>query len=399
MNNEKCSLAPCSLNHAIYSNHCKRLLDLYSISTNENPHDIILKLKLSSQNQYDKSCSRRDNEVEDSDVSSSENEDSDEEYSSGTSASDSDDSTDESSEESYSSQSEASDDSEDEGSEEDCSSDGSVNSEAEQNEENYSSGGRKSDNTNNEAEDTVKHYSSESRKSDGSPIEAKDSEEKYLPSKGSRDEPLASHQEVSSFDLDQQSLPSTWSEMKPKQTHVLEIVPIGTKEYQKVASRVLLSQPSVNIHKIQRLQNPYLWNLLQSRKADLSKRYNETQLNVQKLFHGVDPMEIDSICKNNIEWRLSMPTVQMFGKGAYFSNSAAVARGHCTCDSDRHFFLILADVIIGAITKGTPDHNGPSNTTFDRLGCETTVDDAATPTIFVKYNKEEYYPQYIIEFT
>lgn len=182
------------------------------------------------------------------------------------------------------------------------------------------------------------------------------------------------------------------------QTHLLVPLDPNTAEFQDVSKRLLLNLPLANIHEIRRLQNPYMWRLLQQKKAVLSERYNETQLNMQTLFHGIDPQDIDTICKENFDWRRKINIEQSYGQGAYFSNSAAVARKHCTPNTHGRIFMFLAQVIIGMVVKGEPSFTRPpSNPSMNAL-YDTTVDDVTAPQIFVKYDKEEYYPDYVIEF-
>ena len=60
--------------------------------------------------------------------------------------------------------------------------------------------------------------------------------------------------------------------------------------------------------------------------------------------------------------------------------------------------MILAEVIIGYITLGNKNLNKPPLNNFTNNPYDTTVDSMTAPTVFVKYYKEEYYPDYIIEF-
>lgn len=77
--------------------------------------------------------------------------------------------------------------------------------------------------------------------------------------------------------------------------------------------------------------------------------------------------------------------------------SCAIARTYCTPDAQGHIFLIQAEVIIGYVTKGTKSLNRPPPNPSTGLLFDTTVDDITAPTLFVKYEKEEYYPEYIID--
>ena len=77
--------------------------------------------------------------------------------------------------------------------------------------------------------------------------------------------------------------------------------------------------------------------------------------------------------------------------------SSAVARTYCTPDADGHFFIIVAEVIIGYVTVGNKSLNHPPPNSNTGHPYDTTVDSITAPTVFVKYEKEDYYPEYIIE--
>ncbi|KAK7086032.1 hypothetical protein SK128_018082 [Halocaridina rubra] len=194
------------------------------------------------------------------------------------------------------------------------------------------------------------------------------------------------------------AIPAYWNKMSENQTHLLVALDPNSPEFQEVSGRLRLTLPNANILKIQRLQNPYLWRLFQYKKLLLSQRYDGSQMNVQKLFHGTDPNYIDTVCKENIDWRQGITHEQIYGKGSYFSHSAVIARNYCVPNDYGRFTVFFAIVIIGAIAKGDPAlTQPPSNPSVNAL-YDTTVDNVEAPTVYVKYDKEEYYPEYVIEF-
>ncbi|XP_063590114.1 protein mono-ADP-ribosyltransferase PARP12-like isoform X2 [Penaeus indicus] len=194
------------------------------------------------------------------------------------------------------------------------------------------------------------------------------------------------------------SLPSHWNPMPSNQTHTLQHLDASSSEYLDIARLVRMTLPTLNVVSIQRLQNPYLWRLFQYKIANLSQSHNENQMNIQKLFHAVEPLHIDTICKENFDWRQAKTRTQEFGKGAYFSNRACVTRNSCTPNRDGRFFLFVAQVIVGDVEKGSPDLTRPPFNPVTNSLYNTTVDDVHNTTIFVKYDKEDYYPEYLVEF-
>lgn len=206
-----------------------------------------------------------------------------------------------------------------------------------------------------------------------------------------------SYQRSSKTSTSDASLPKHWKAMSSQQTHSLVTVDPNQEEFQDVSKSIKLMIPTARIHEIRRLQNEYLWRILQSKKTDLSSRYDDLTMNVQKLFHGTGSSFIDAICKENIDGRRYANAKEKYGKGTYFSNSCAIARTYCTPDAQGHLFLVLAEVIIGYVTPGSKGLNRPPPNPSTGFPYDTTVDSMTAPTIFVKYEKEEYYPEYIIE--
>lgn len=75
------------------------------------------------------------------------------------------------------------------------------------------------------------------------------------------------------MDKNDDKLPRHWRPMKADQTHVLIPLDTDSQEYQDVVGRVRLTLPRAYIHTVKRLQNQYLWRLMQYKKADLLRRY------------------------------------------------------------------------------------------------------------------------------
>lgn len=76
----------------------------------------------------------------------------------------------------------------------------------------------------------------------------------------------------SSFTSDQVSFPSHWISVPPDEISIRVPVNNGGSEYLRISTLLRRSLPAVSIQKIERLQNPFLWRLLQYKKADLSRR-------------------------------------------------------------------------------------------------------------------------------
>ncbi|XP_071553114.1 uncharacterized protein [Panulirus ornatus] len=158
-----------------------------------------------------------------------------------------------------------------------------------------------------------------------------------------------------------EELPSNWDKMKETDLMLQVTLDVLSQEYRDIISLVHLTLPSAKIVTVKRIQNPILWRPFKYKQTALSLKYGgDSHLNVQKFFHGTSAEHIDSICRENFDWRLYGSNVGVaYGKGAYFSNSAPVSLKYAPCDSSGHRFLVLADVIVGKITRGNQSMRRP----------------------------------------
>jgi len=87
------------------------------------------------------------------------------------------------------------------------------------------------------------------------------------------------------------------------------------------------------------------------------------------------------------------------GFGTYFSQSAEYSVRFCDRKQKRRV-VILADVIVGSWTKGTPDLVEPPHMDTDCLSrYDSTVDDVDNPSIFCVFRDFQALPRYLVEFT
>lgn len=120
---------------------------------------------------------------------------------------------------------------------------------------------------------------------------------------------------------------------------------------------------------------------------------------MKRLFHGTNFSVIECICAKNFDWRLhGSVTGRKYGRGSYFAVDAAKALCHSQPDSGKRKYLFVAKVIVGTVVKGhstmvRPPRNQETGQLYD-----STVDDDIRPTIIVKYDKQEYYPEYLLTF-
>ncbi|KAB7502852.1 Poly [ADP-ribose] polymerase 12, partial [Armadillidium nasatum] len=90
---------------------------------------------------------------------------------------------------------------------------------------------------------------------------------------------------------------------------------------------------------------------------------------------------------------LSLPLIKRIKVWRIHDTSHASAGATlCSSDSSTKFTLLFAEVLIGNIVKGSSGLTREETSAFD-----TTTDNIENPTVFVKYNSQEYYPLYIVE--
>uniref|UniRef100_A0A668AN88 Poly [ADP-ribose] polymerase n=1 Tax=Myripristis murdjan TaxID=586833 RepID=A0A668AN88_9TELE len=187
-----------------------------------------------------------------------------------------------------------------------------------------------------------------------------------------------------------------------------------TPEYQTVADYVkkdgLLNQ---NIISISRIQNIDLWEMFCRKKQQFMRIKGVKEIKEGRLFHGTDKSNVDSICTYNFDLGLAGRGAHLFGKGIYFAKYAAYAdkysRGNTAAlplyggapqgvQGRLSKVIFLARVIIGRSKFGKsdfqkPDHGRSAN---DHDSC---VDDIMNPKIFVIFNPNQIYPEYLIEYS
>ena len=158
----------------------------------------------------------------------------------------------------------------------------------------------------------------------------------------------------------------------------------GSQEYKSVLNKVDLKWRA-GPKKLVRVQNPYLWGCYLLKKDECIKR-SGSSVTEKVLFHATGQSNIDSITKNNLDWRRSFRT--KFGCGVSFSPSATYANTWCNRDIGSSRALIVARVLVGN------SHGGSYCTELPCTGYDTTVGNFKQ--VYVKYYDNEFYPEYVI---
>ncbi|XP_074481552.1 protein mono-ADP-ribosyltransferase PARP11-like [Sebastes fasciatus] len=205
--------------------------------------------------------------------------------------------------------------------------------------------------------------------------------------------------------------PVFWEKVDP--TCPYQLIPLSelTDEYQTVGDYVktdgLLHKSIVSISRIQNLD---LWDIYCRKKKQLMRIQGVKEIQERRLFHGTEITNVDSICKYNFDIRIARHG--MYGTGIYFAQHAAYADNYSTGGTDPlplyggetrgvkgeyTKIIFLARVIVGKSTVGQrlfkkPDHGSSENSHY------SCVDDIKHPKIFVIFDPNQIYPEYLIQY-
>ena len=124
-------------------------------------------------------------------------------------------------------------------------------------------------------------------------------------------------------------------------------------------------------------------------------------INEKSLFHGTSPSVVEAICKQNFDWRLHGKNATKYGEGSYFALNSWYSDTFAKLGDNSSKFMFVAKVLVGSYTVGQssyrrPPPKDPSNPTSDLY--DSCVDNTSSPTIFVLFDTDQFYPEYIIEY-
>ncbi|KAM4570123.1 protein mono-ADP-ribosyltransferase PARP11 [Odontesthes bonariensis] len=206
--------------------------------------------------------------------------------------------------------------------------------------------------------------------------------------------------------------PVFWQFVDPKLPY--QLIPLSevTPEYRTVVNYVmcdgLLGRPIVSVC---RIQNVDLWEIYCRKKKQLMRFKGVKDIQERRLFHGTKIENVDSICKFNFDLRIAGKHGNVYGKGIYFAKHATYAdqyspasttslplHGGSYGGSSQTKIQIIARVMVGKSVAGQrhfrkPDHGSLENSH------DSCVDDANHPKIFVIFDPNQIYPEYVIQYT
>ncbi|XP_022058048.2 protein mono-ADP-ribosyltransferase PARP12 isoform X2 [Acanthochromis polyacanthus] len=195
-------------------------------------------------------------------------------------------------------------------------------------------------------------------------------------------------------------VPSYWDKNAlPEFGFKLIPLPKSAKEHNRIEMLFKLTMPQGKISSIQRIQNPSLWKVFQWQKDQMKDRNGGNLVNEQYLFHGTDESLIEAICEQNFDWRMCGVHGTAYGKGSYFAKDASYSDRYAKIRGTLNKIMFVALVLVGEYTKGKssyvrPPPKGGSWTLYD-----SCVDSESNPSIYVIFDKQQIYPEYLINYS
>ncbi|XP_004570821.2 protein mono-ADP-ribosyltransferase PARP12 [Maylandia zebra] len=196
-----------------------------------------------------------------------------------------------------------------------------------------------------------------------------------------------------------ESVPSHWDknaipEFGYKLIHLSQSAP----DYNLIESLFRSTMPVKKINSIQRIQNPSLWRVFQWQKEQMKGR-NGGDPSMMYLFHGTDESLMEAICEQNFDWRMCGVHGTAYGKGSYFAKDASYSDRYASVRATPNKIMFVALVLVGDYTKGRSTYVRPPLKSNGRTFYDSCVDSENKPSIYVVFEKQQIYPEYIINYS
>ncbi|NXL93483.1 PAR12 polymerase, partial [Alectura lathami] len=194
--------------------------------------------------------------------------------------------------------------------------------------------------------------------------------------------------------------PSEWDlSALPEIGYKLVELSYSSSEYRKIQTLFEKTMKDYSICRLQRIQNPTLWQIFQWQKEQMKKLHKSKWVDERLLFHGTNASHVPAICEQNFDWRICGSHGTIYGKGSYFARDASYSHEYCSSRGGRYSMFVV-QVLVGKFVQGNSEYLRPPPTpsNANRL-YDSCVDDPENPSIFVIFEKLQIYPAYILEYS
>lgn len=164
----------------------------------------------------------------------------------------------------------------------------------------------------------------------------------------------------------------------------------------------------------------------------MMKKNGGKPVDERELFHGTDPSIIDVICEQNFDWRtcgvngtlyglgeslycyishikanvsarllkhLSLTCCRSYFSGSYFARDASYSNAYIRSQSSSKKIMFVVLVLVGEFTNGCHTYRRPPQKSTSKVLYDSCVDSENNPSIFVVFEKQQIYPEYLIEYS
>ncbi|XP_029187554.2 uncharacterized protein LOC114954996 isoform X2 [Acropora millepora] len=201
---------------------------------------------------------------------------------------------------------------------------------------------------------------------------------------------------------EKKNFPSHWSSMPPKSDYYRAHIDRASVEFKELENLFTMTMKDykVRIQNIDRVQNLYMMEKYCRKKEKM--RESQQTVDERSLFHGTTPDVVEAICKRNFDWRLSGKHATRFGQGSYFARDASYSHRYAKRDTYGFHHMFVAKVLVGSCIEGrasyrTPPPKNPEDPGSDLY--DSCVDNQTNPLIFVVFDTDQLYPEYVISYS
>ncbi|XP_048123996.1 protein mono-ADP-ribosyltransferase PARP12-like isoform X1 [Alosa alosa] len=169
------------------------------------------------------------------------------------------------------------------------------------------------------------------------------------------------------------------------------------RDYLKVQELFRKTLSGFDIVSVERIQNKKLWEDFQTKrdrmkKANQDKKYADGE---RLLFHGTNSQYIDAICFQNFDCSKCGANGTVYGEGCYFARDASYSNNYTSGHGKRSMFVCR--VLVGCYTRGQSQY--PPSRDGGLILYDSCVNDVRDPSIFVVFDKQQVYPEFLITYT
>ncbi|XP_018424919.1 PREDICTED: poly [ADP-ribose] polymerase 12-like [Nanorana parkeri] len=152
------------------------------------------------------------------------------------------------------------------------------------------------------------------------------------------------------------------------------------------------------VKKLWRIQNPTLWQVYQWQKDQMKEKNSGIAVDERQLFHATESANIDAICRDNFDWRICGMNGDLYGQGSYYARDASYSHNYSPPTSKGRRTMFVARVLVGDFVVGDSKMQRPPQKSNDTKSYDSCVNNIRNPSVFVVFEKNQIYPEYILEY-